>query len=69
MHFPAHITKAKFVEPMLLLAANKLPVGADWAYEPLCGRPHNTSSVAFGVMWRWDTGSAMMTHETVSDAT
>jgi len=26
-------TKAKFVEPMLLLRVEKLPQGADWSYE------------------------------------
>jgi DNA ligase D-like protein (predicted ligase) len=33
VHSFSQLTKAKFVEPMLLLAANALPEGADWVYE------------------------------------
>jgi hypothetical protein len=35
--------KARFIEPMLLLKKEKLPEGAAWLYELLCGRPHNNS--------------------------
>ena len=31
---------ARFVEPMQCLAVAKLPEGADWEYEILCGLPH-----------------------------
>jgi len=48
--------KAAFIEPMLLLRAGALPEAAEWLYELLCGRPHNSSSVAFAVMWRWLIG-------------
>jgi ATP-dependent DNA ligase len=30
---PSRESKAKFIEPMLLLAAETLPEGADWSYE------------------------------------
>jgi hypothetical protein len=43
---------AAFVEPMECLAVAKLPDGAQWLYEILCGPPHKISSVALGVMWR-----------------
>jgi hypothetical protein len=51
----AVVTKinAQFIDPMLLLRKEKLPEGSEWLYEILCGRPHNNSSVAFAVMWRW----------------
>jgi hypothetical protein len=45
--------KATFIEPMLLLRTEKLPEGADWQYELLCGPPHRSASVALNVMWRW----------------
>ena len=32
---------AAFVEPMECLAVAKLPDGAQWLYEILCGGPHN----------------------------
>jgi hypothetical protein len=44
--------KAAFIEPMLLLRTGALPEAANWLYELLCGGPHNSSSVALGVMWR-----------------
>ena len=44
--------KAEFIEPMECALVSKHPEGPDWTYEVLCGGPH-TSSVAFGVMWRW----------------
>jgi hypothetical protein len=61
--------KARFIDPMLLLRKEKLPEEPDWLYEILCGRPHNTSSVAFGVMWRWHAGLVMKTHGTAAEAT
>lgn len=45
-------TKAAFIEPMLLLRAERVPEGPNWSYELLCGGPHNSSSVALHVMWR-----------------
>src|SRR5215467_412805 len=45
-------TKASFIPPMLLLRIEKLPEGANWLYETLCGLTHKIS-VAFAVMWRW----------------
>jgi hypothetical protein len=44
--------RASFIEPMLLLRTEKLPEGPEWLIEELCGPPHNSSSVASGVMWR-----------------
>jgi hypothetical protein len=44
---------ASFIEPMLLLRTENLPQGAEWAYQILCGPPHNISSAAVNVMWRW----------------
>jgi hypothetical protein len=44
-------TKARFFEPMQLLATNALPEGEDWEYELLCGGLHNSSYVAHSVMW------------------
>lgn len=35
----------------------------------LCGRPHNKSSVAHGVMWRWDHLSAILGWRTPASAT
>lgn len=48
------ISSATFIRPMECLAVSRLPDGAQWLYEILCGGPHKISSVAFGVMWRWD---------------
>jgi len=44
--------RARFIEPMLLLRTDRLPDGVQWMYEVLCGPPHNSSSVAFDIMWR-----------------
>lgn len=38
-------TKARFFEPMLLLATNAFPEGADWEYELLCAGPHTVRTV------------------------
>ena len=32
---------ANFIPPMLLLRTERLPEGASWLYELLCGGPHN----------------------------
>jgi hypothetical protein len=50
--------KACFIEPMLLVRAERLPEGVGWAYELLCCAQHNISSVALGVMWR-SSGNAL----------
>ena len=44
--------EATFVEPMECQAVSKVPDGAGWIWEILCGPPHKISSVASGVMWR-----------------
>jgi len=42
----------RFIAPMECQSVANLPEGEQWVYEPLCGPPHNTSSVALHVMWR-----------------
>ena len=49
---------ARFIEPMECLPVPKLPAGHGWLYELLCGPPHKSSSVAFGVMWRHSSDMA-----------
>jgi hypothetical protein len=44
-------TQATFVEPMECLSVSRLPEGESWIWEILCGPPHKTPCVAFGVMW------------------
>jgi hypothetical protein len=42
-------TRASFIEPMECLSVSKLPEGAPWIWEILCGPPHKIS-VAMNVM-------------------
>jgi len=49
---PAVSRKIGFIETMDCLPVSKLPEGAEWTYEILCGRPHKISYVAQPVMWR-----------------
>jgi hypothetical protein len=62
-------TKASFISPMLLVRTEKLPEGDNWLYELLCGRPHNNSSVAVAVMWRWHAGLVMKRNGAAAEAT
>jgi len=43
-------TKAKFIDPMLLLGTQKLPEGAGWNYEIKLGRPPSTKSHAPAIL-------------------
>jgi len=61
--------KATFIEPMDCLPVSKLPEGPAWVWESLCGRPHKSSSVAFDVMWLWNTAPAIEAYRTAADAT
>ena len=60
---------ATFVEPVECLSVPKLPEGSQWLWEILCGGPHKISSVAFGVLWRWDVVLARETHQRSPNAT
>jgi len=62
------ISEASFVEPMECLAVSKLPAGATWIWEILCGPPHKIS-VASVVMWRRDAVLAREPHKGSLNAT
>ncbi|SRR6266446_3707448 len=54
--------EADFIEPMDCAPVSKLPDGSQWLFEFLCGGPHNISSVASDVMWRWGAVLAKEAH-------
>src|SRR6266699_1916785 len=60
---------ATLIEPMECLSVSKLPEGAQWLWEILCGPPHKNSSVASGVMWHQGYGFGYGCTRTVPDAT
>jgi len=43
-------SEASFVEPIECLSVSKLPAGATWIWEILCGPPHKISYVVSAVM-------------------
>jgi hypothetical protein len=55
-----HVSKTaiQFAPPMECLPVAKIPTGDLWVYELLCDAQHKSSSVAFGIMWRRDSGTA-----------